>query len=60
MFTAAEKLKCVQRELQLRRVVYARRVAEKKMSETSSKREIALMEAIVEDYLKQAEQEKLL
>lgn len=50
MWTAEEKYKCVKRELQYRIRVYARLVAEGKLSERQSSREISIMAAIVEDY----------
>lgn len=52
MWTATEKLNCVQRELKYRIRVYARLVAEGKLSERQASREIALMAAIVDDYTK--------
>lgn len=50
MFSAADKLACVKRELQYRIRVYARLVAEKKLTERQAQREIAIMGAIVDDY----------
>lgn len=49
-FTPADKLKAVERELGWRRKVYPRRVAEKKMRQDDADREIAVFEAIAEDY----------
>jgi hypothetical protein len=48
--TIYDKLACVQRELRMRREVYPRRVVNKKMSQAQADREIAVMEAIVDDY----------
>lgn len=50
MFTAADKLACVKRELGYRIRVYKRLVAEGKLSERQAQREIAIMGAIVDDY----------
>lgn len=52
MWTATDKLNCVQRELKYRIRVYARLVAEGKLSERQASREIAIMAAIVDDYTK--------
>ena len=50
MWTTTEKWECAKREL-LRRVrVYAKQVADGGMSADQSGREIALMNAIAEDY----------
>jgi hypothetical protein len=59
-FTAADKLKCVQRELKMRQQVYGRRCARGEMDPAWATREIALMEEIVADYKTQAEKERLL
>jgi hypothetical protein len=48
--TVKDKLKCVQRELALRRNVYAQRVARGNMTLANARREIALMQAIEKDY----------
>ena len=55
MWTASEKLRCVQRELKYRISVYARLVAEKKLTERQAAREISIMAAIAEDYKDQVE-----
>jgi hypothetical protein len=49
-FTIEEKLKCVERELGMRRRVYSYRVANGKMTRQEADREIDLMASIVEDY----------
>lgn len=59
-FTAAQKLAAVQREIGYRRRVYARRVADKKMTQMQMDREIAVFEAIEADYQQQAASERLL
>lgn len=48
--TAADKLKCVERELAYRYRVYARRVDNGKMTQKQADREIQLMEEIAADY----------
>jgi hypothetical protein len=50
MITDLDKLKCVERELAMRRNVYRNRVRKGLMREEDADREIALMEAIVIDY----------
>jgi len=52
MFTPAEKLKCIQREVALRRSVYPRLVQRGRMKQAEADRELALMESIAADYLK--------
>jgi hypothetical protein len=52
LWSATEKLACVERELRYRIKVYARLVAEGRMTERQAGREIAIMGAIVEDYRK--------
>lgn len=51
-FTPADKLKSVERELGYRRRVFPRRVEMGKMKQADADREIALFEAIAEDYRK--------
>jgi hypothetical protein len=60
MFTAQQKLKAVQRELGFRHRVYARRVAEKKMTQQMMDDEIAVFQAIEADYEKAAAEERLI
>jgi hypothetical protein len=62
MFTTKEKLQCVVRELGFRHRVYARRVELGKMKQADAAHEIAVMEAIAEDYkqLAAAEEPQLL
>jgi hypothetical protein len=48
--TAADKLKCINRELAYRYRVYARRVDNGKMTQKQADREIELMEEIAADY----------
>lgn len=49
-FTDAEKRACAYRELKMRRRVYPRWVADGRMTQAEADREIALMQAIAEDY----------
>jgi hypothetical protein len=49
-FTAEQKLKAIQREISLRKHVYPNRILTKRMSKAKSDYEIAIMEAIAEDY----------
>lgn len=60
MFTAKEKRECAERELKMRRRVYARWTEEAKMSPHRAEREIALMAEIVEDYRILEEGERLI
>lgn len=56
-FTAIDKRDCLIREANMRRMVYPGRVEAKKMSQGRAEREIALMDAIAEDYKVLAEAE---
>lgn len=58
--TETDKLHCAERELLYRRRVYERLVNNGKMTADTARREIALMEAIVQDYRARAEAERLL
>ena len=60
IFTAAEKLRAVERELAYRRRVYARRVGTGKMTQAMADKQIALFEAIAEDYTAAAKKERLI
>jgi hypothetical protein len=48
-FTPTDKLKVVQREVDFRRYVYPRRVADGKMRQAEADYQLAVMEAILED-----------
>lgn len=50
LYTATEKRVAIERELRHRRRVYDRLVGEGKMTPTRRQHEIAIMEAIAEDY----------
>ncbi len=49
-YTAAEKLKAIQRELAMRNRVYPRWVGSGKMTAEKAAHELAIFEAIVADY----------
>ena len=55
MITPSEKLKCAERELHYRKRVYGRMVSKGSMSEADRDHEIAVMEAIRDDYCRQVE-----
>jgi hypothetical protein len=59
-FTAEEKMKCALRELKMRERVYPRFAERSREAMEKCERELALMAAIVEDYLALAEKERLL
>jgi hypothetical protein len=59
-FSAQEKLDAVERELRFRRRVYPRRVDDGRMTKASADAQIALFEAIAEDYRALAAGERLL
>lgn len=60
MFTTQEKLEAVEREIKIRRRVYVNRVATRRMTQRLADRQIALFEAIAEDYRELAKSERLL
>lgn len=57
---AIEKLRAIEREIGYRRVVYPRRVLEKKMTQRQADWQMRVMEAIRDDYLTLAKAENLL
>jgi hypothetical protein len=57
VITAREKFECAEREVKQRRYVYARRVADGKMTQQLADKQIAMMEAIAADYRALAEAE---
>jgi len=59
-FTAQQKLEAVQRELNYRQRVYARRIAEGTMTLKKADYECDVMRAIAADYAKLADKERLL
>lgn len=46
----SDKLKCVEREIAMRKLVYPARVKAKKMTQREAEYEIRMMEAIAHDY----------
>lgn len=52
-FTAAEKRKCAEREVEMRKRVYGERVLAGRMSSGEAERETAMMQEIATDYLDQ-------
>ena len=59
-FTAKQKLEAVHRELSYRRPVYERRVANGTMTKELADFQIAIFEAIRDDYAKEEVAERLL
>ncbi|MBN6819560.1 hypothetical protein JRF84_08150 [Methylobacterium organophilum] len=57
-FTNAEKAKCARREVGLRKRVYPRWIDNLRLKPEGAAREIALMEAIAEDYERLAEADR--
>jgi hypothetical protein len=57
VITAHDKLKCVERELALRRKVYPRWISEGRMTHRDARYELDVMAEIAEDYRKLAEDE---
>jgi hypothetical protein len=60
VITTADKLACAERELKMRQRVYPRWVEQGKLSLGKSEHELACMAAIVADYTKLIEKERLL
>ncbi len=58
MITARDKADCAEREVKMRRRVYARWVVEGKMTGKFADREIAIMETIAQEYREQADTEE--
>lgn len=59
-FSDSDKLKCIERELKYRKHVYPRLKSAGRMTETFMNEQIALMEAIRDDYKGKVEKERLL
>ncbi len=53
-YTAREKMRAAQREVNYRRYVYAKRIADGKMTQAKADAEIAIMDEIARDYGAQA------
>jgi hypothetical protein len=60
MMTAQEKLDEVLREIGYRQYVYPRQIAAGKMNQHTADRRIAVMQAVVDDYERELEKERLL
>ena len=60
IYTAEQKRKAVERELAYRRQVFPRRVANGTMSRELMDSQIAIFEAILEDYRAASDKERLL
>lgn len=58
--TASDKRAAIEREIKMRRRVYPRWVADGRMTQAKADSEIAIMEAIAEDYRAQEQKERLL
>jgi len=60
IFTAEDKLRCVEREIKMRKQVYPNRVLTGRMTQVQADREIACMEAIAQDLSRVAEKDRLI
>jgi hypothetical protein len=60
MFTAEQKKKAVERELTFRRRVYPRFIEQKKMTQKLADEQIAIFEAIRDDYTAAEGKERLI
>jgi hypothetical protein len=60
MITTEDKLREVERELKMRRRLYPQWIARGQIDESDAKRRIEVMQAIADDYEKQAQKERLL
>lgn len=58
-FTATEKHRELLREIEMRKWLYSSRVLTGSMSRHQAEQQIAIMQAIADDYAKAAEQERL-
>lgn len=54
-FETSDKLRCIEREIAMRRKVYPNRVLTRRMTREAADREIAIMTAIRDDYLRSGE-----
>lgn len=57
-FTVAQKLACIEREINIRKHVFPNRVLTKRMSKQKAEYELALMSEIADDYRKLVGQPK--
>jgi hypothetical protein len=60
IFTGTEKLEAMRRELKWRKRVFPNRVETRRMTPHEAKYQIAIIEAIIEDYMQMAELERLI
>jgi hypothetical protein len=60
LFTAKQKCEAIERELSYRRRVYPRRIEAGQMTRDLAARQIAIFEAIRDDYSKQEQGERLI
>lgn len=60
MFSAEQKKKAVERELSFRRRVYPRFIEQRKMSQALADEQIAIFEAIRDDYYAAESKERLI
>jgi hypothetical protein len=60
IFTETQKLEALRRELSWRKKVYPNRTASGRMTPHEAKYQLAIIEAIIEDYERQAERERLI
>ena len=59
-FAAEDKRKCAEREVRMRRDVYARKVLARSRSQEQADREIAIMDEIAADYAELEKKERLI
>ena len=60
IYSNQDKLRAIERELNFRRKVYPRWVADKKMSQKFADEQIAIFEDIADDYAKQIAKDRLI
>jgi hypothetical protein len=60
IFTGTEKLEAMRRELKWRKRVFPNRIETGRMTWNEAHYQIAIIEAIIEDYMQMAELERLL
>lgn len=60
LWTDEQKLEAIEREVKMRRRVYPRWVADGRMTKRKADEELAIMQAIAEDYRAKAEGARLL
>ncbi len=60
IFTAKQKHDAIKRELSYRKYVYPKRIDHKTMSQKNADYQIAIFEAILQDYIEAEKKERLL